>query len=134
MHMQLATFKFAPPFWRKLFIGFATLLAGDGIWLGVIAKHFGLYTSHIYEKGLGIGAAIFAIALYAIISAAYSALIYPTSLRNAALVGALSGFLVFSAFNITSVAINGKWDANIALIDTLYGTTAWTIMMVLQNQ
>ena len=131
--MQVATLKFAPLFWRKLVIGFVSLLASDGIWLGLVARHFGLYTKHVYEKNLGIGAMVFAVSLYAIISAAYGALVYPTSQNNALVIGALTGFLVFSAFNITSVAINGKWDTRIALIDTLYGTTAWAIMMYLQN-
>lgn len=132
--MQIATFKYTPLFWKKLLIGFVALLVSDGMWLGIIARHFNLYTAHVYDKNLGVGSMVVAVSLYAIISAAYSAFIYPSTPRHALLMGALTGFLVFSTFNITSVAINGKWNTRIAMIDTLYGTSAWALMMFLQNR
>ena len=131
--MQIATFKYAKSFWKRLLVGFITLIVSDGLWLGVINRHLNMYTSHIYDKKIGVYGMILAISLYAIISAAYSALIYPNTSHNAIRMGAITGFLVFSVFNITSVAINGKWDTRIALIDTLYGTCAWALMMFLQN-
>lgn len=134
VQMKIATIQYEPSFWKRFLVGTVSLLVCDGLWLGVVARHYGLYAPHVYDKKLGLASMLFAVSLYAIISAAYSALIYPSTQTNALLIGAMSGFLVFSAFNITSVAINGKWNTRIALIDTTYGTIAWALMLFLQNR
>jgi uncharacterized membrane protein len=114
---------------RKFLVGLMALLIGDGIWLGIISRRLGTYAGAIDKNVSGTVAAL-GILCYAAISAAFAALITPASAQDAAIVGALVGFLVFSAFNITTVVINAKWTPSIALTDTVYGTCAWTAMLL----
>jgi len=130
--MLLGTLAVKADYAKRVLIGFLTLLVGDGLWLGVISKHFGLYAKAIDNTGWGPMGAGLAIALYALISAAFAALMRPLSVQNALILGACAGFAVFTAFNITAVFIHDKWSVPLALVDTTYGTLAWSAMVYAQ--
>jgi uncharacterized membrane protein len=120
----------ADRYWARFAVGLATVLAFDGLWLGLLAPALGVYAGK-YQAVPGRGAV--AILLYAVLSAAVSAAVVAPTASLAAAVGALLGLLAFGTFNLTHWALTRKWDAVTATIDTMYGVCAWTLMLSVQH-
>ena len=102
----------------------ASLLVLDGLWLGVIAREF--YMSRL--SGLLLDKPNFGIAaLFYLAHAAgivVFALPHATSWTTALLYGALFGFFVYAAYDITNLATLRGWSTSVALVDLVWGTVA----------
>jgi len=112
---------------KRIAAGILTVLAIDGIWLGGLSRYLGVYDGHV--DSLPTWRYMTAMILYALIAAIVSSAIIPPSNCDAMKLGALVGFFAFSVFNVTSWGINKKWSATTALIDTTYGTVAWSLLL-----
>lgn len=96
----------------------------DLLWIGVFAN--GFYTQQIGHLRGAINWPA-AIAFYVIFLAGltYFAL-YPaataSSLKNAALLGALFGFFVYAGYDLTNMATLKDWPLTMTLVDIVWGT------------
>ena len=135
--MALATFESLTTqkhLLKRVLIGVFSILLSDGLWLGWLSKQLGVYASAVDKDWLhSTTRNITGLILYSLVSASIASLIRTQTIKNAAIVGALLGFLVFSAFNITTLAIKRNWTPIMALIDTTYGIISWSIMLTLQH-
>lgn len=112
-------------------VGYAAALAGllllDGLWLGVIARAF--YQARIGSllldrPNLGI-AALFYLAHAAGI--VIFALPHAVSWTTALLYGALFGFFVYAAYDLTNLATLRGWSSAVAALDLAWGTFATAV-------
>jgi uncharacterized membrane protein len=106
----------------------ASLLVLDGFWLGVIARSF-------YKARLGdllLDRPNFAIAaLFYLVHAAgivVFALPQATTWTTALFYGALFGFFVYAAYDLTNLATLRGWPASVAVIDLIWGTAATAVV------
>ena len=117
-----------------MLVGVFSIILSDALWLGLLSKHLGVYADAVDKDWLHSTARnITGLILYSLVSASIASLVRTQTIKNAAIVGALLGFLVFSAFNITTLAIKRNWTPVMALIDTTYGIISWSIMLTLQH-
>ena len=112
---------------KRVAIGVLAVLATDGIWLGALSRYLGVYEGHI--DSLPTWRYMTAMIMYALIAAVVASAIVPPSDYDAVKLGAFLGFFAFSVFNVTSWGINKKWSGTTALIDTTYGTVAWSLLL-----
>ena len=112
---------------KRIAIGILAVLATDGIWLGALSKYLGVYEGRIDD--MPTWQLMTAMVMYAIVSALVASAIVPSSLSDAVKLGAFIGFFAFFVFNVTTWGTNKKWSAMTALIDTTYGTVAWSILL-----
>ena len=112
---------------KRIAVGVLAVLATDGIWLGALSRYLGVYDGHV--DSLPTWRYMTAMILYALIAALVASAIVPPSNYNAMKLGAFTGFFAFSVFNVTSWGINKKWSGTTALIDTTYGTVAWSLLL-----
>jgi uncharacterized membrane protein len=105
----------------------ASLLVLDGLWLGVIARTF-------YKTRLGdllLDKPNFAVAaLFYLVHAAgivVFAIPQATGWTTALLFGALFGFFVYAAYDLTNLATLRGWPASVAVIDLAWGSAATAV-------
>lgn len=102
----------------------ASLLVLDGLWLGVVARDF--YKARLgdllLEKPNLAIAAVFYLAHAAGI--AVFAVPQATAWTSALLYGALFGFFVYAAYDITNLATLRGWSTSVAVVDLAWGTAA----------
>jgi len=111
---------------RTLFIGYcaalATLAVLDALWLGIVSRDF--YKARLgpllLERPNWPVAALFYLIL------ALGIVVFPTALagswRSAALHGALFGFVVYAAYDVTNLATLRNWPIAVSLVDLAWGT------------
>jgi uncharacterized membrane protein len=106
----------------------ASLLVLDGFWLGVIARTF-------YKARLGdllLDKPNFAIAaLFYLVHAAgivVFALPQATTWTTALFYGALFGFFVYAAYDLTNLATLRGWPASVTVVDLAWGTAATAVV------
>ena len=113
----------------KWVLGLVVFLALDSLWFSCM---YGL----LYREGTTDkrNTAIMGICmvLYAITASAILATFVTSSSSEALATGSVLGILVFGTFNITTIAINSKWPLSTAIVDTLYGTSAWVAVALVQ--
>jgi uncharacterized membrane protein len=102
----------------------ASLLLLDGLWLGVIARAF--YKARIGELLLDRPSFGIAALFYLIHAAGIVVFAIPqaTAWTSALLYGALFGFFVYAAYDLTNLATVRGWSASVAVIDLAWGTAA----------
>lgn len=122
---------------KTLFISFLVALAVivvlDGLWLGVLAREF-------YKERLGqmlrdqpIWTA--AIAFYPIHAIGIAVFALPPAISGgswlyALLYGALFGFCVYAAYDLTNLATLRGWSTTLTLVDLAWGTTVTAIATI----
>ena len=116
---------------EKFIIGALFILCLDGLWLYMCK---GQYDSALSGQHISTRRAVVGYIVYSLIAGAIGAVFSSSNLDSAAACGALVGFLVFSVFNITTVTVNKDWSVKLGLLDTTYGTVAWTLMLMVQHQ
>ena len=114
----------------RFVVGMITILAGDALWLGLLAPALGIYEGR-YKVVPGRAPAAFL--LYTVLAAGVSGLAVAPSVELAAQTGALLGLLAFGTFNITHWALSKRWDATTGLVDTAYGMVAWALTLSAQH-
>jgi uncharacterized membrane protein len=136
-HMALATLESPATqkhLLKRVLVGVFSILLSDALWLGLLSKHLGVYAGAVDKDWLHSTARnITGLILYSLVSASIASLVQTQTVKNAAIVGGLLGFLVFSVFNVTTLAIKRNWTPIMALIDTTYGIISWSIMLTLQH-
>jgi len=104
-----------------------TLLIVDGIWLGVVAK--GFYQSQLAglmaEKVNFIAATAFYVIypIGVVYFASVAGLDDAGSWRDAALRGALFGFVAYATYDLSNWATLRDFPAQVALVDMVWGAT-----------
>lgn len=112
---------------KRVAIGVLAVLATDGIWLGGLSRYLGVYEGHV--DSLPTWRYMTSMILYALVTAMVSSAFVTPSEYDAMKFGAFLGFFAFSVFNVTSWGINKKWSGTTALIDTTYGSVAWSLLL-----
>lgn len=121
--------------WFAAYAGALTsLLVLDGLWLGLVAR--GFYKARIGDLLLdkphwGI-AAIFYLAHAAGI--VVFAIPQATGWTTALLYGALFGFFVFAAYDITNLATLRGWSTSVAMVDLGWGAFATAVATIVAFQ
>ena len=107
--------------------GLASLLVLDGLWLGVIARAF--YKARIGDLLLDRPNFAIAALFYFVHAAGIVVFAIPqaTSWTTALLYGALFGFFVYAAYDLTNLATLRGWSTSVAVIDLAWGTAATAI-------
>ena len=107
--------------------GLASLLVLDGLWLGVIARAF--YKARIGDLLLNRPNVAIAALFYFAHAAGIVVFAIPqaTSWTTALLYGALFGFFVYAAYDLTNLATLRGWSTSVAVIDLAWGTVATAI-------
>lgn len=102
------------------FAALGTLAVLDALWLGLVARKF--YTARLGQLLLDRPNWPVAILFYLI--HAIGIVVFPvalaTSSLEAALCGALFGFVVYAAYDITNLAMRG-WSMAVSLVDLAWG-------------
>ncbi|MFP4022812.1 MAG: DUF2177 family protein [Candidatus Paceibacterota bacterium] len=110
----------------KLFlIALLVFLAIDITWLGVIAK--GMYAEELgslMKKDVNWVAAFifYAIFIAGLVFFVISPSVAGASLANALIVGAFFGFVTYSTYDLTNLAVLKDWPLKITVIDIIWGT------------
>jgi uncharacterized membrane protein len=113
---------------KTLFIGYCaalvTLAVLDVLWLGVVSRNF-------YKRRLGPllrDHPNWAVAVLFYLILAMGIAVFPAALAgswlSATLHGALFGFVVYAAYDITNLATLRDWPMAVSLVDLAWGTTA----------
>jgi len=102
----------------------AALAVLDGLWLGLVARDF-------YEAQLGpllLDQPNWPVAILFYLVHAVGVVVFPVPLAatwiSAALYGALFGFVVYAAYDITNLATLRGWPSAITLVDLAWGSVA----------
>jgi uncharacterized membrane protein len=104
--------------WRGLkraAVAFVTLVALDLTWFAASRP---LYESVVTKKPVNVGAAI---VVWVLLCSAIGVQERPASPLEAAVYGALVGFVVYGVYNATNYAIMADWPLHVALVDTMWG-------------
>lgn len=112
----------------KLFlVGVPVFVAIDYVWLAIIAKRYYLTSLAPFIKvengslvvNFGGAAVVYVVAVLAII-----AFVLPrsTTVGEAALIGALLGFVMYAFYDFTNYATLNGYPLTLALVDTAWGT------------
>lgn len=107
-----------------------TFLVLDGVWLGLIARHF-------YKRRLGgllksrpnLALAGFFYVLH-VIGLVVFALPQAATVTEAVLFGGLFGVCVYSAYDLTNLATIKGWPVSVSLVDLAWGTLLSSIATV----
>src|SRR5918993_1516239 len=110
---------------KSLFIGYlaalATLAVLDALWLGVVSRDF--YKARLGELLLDQPNWPVAILFYLV--HAVGVVVFPVPLAaswlSAVLYGALFGFVVYAAYDLTNLATLRGWPMAISLVDLAWG-------------
>lgn len=102
-----------------------TILALDGLWLGLIARKF--YADELGDlmrKDVQWWAAVVFYVLYAvgIVFFVVQPAVAAKSLRLAMFMGAALGFLAYATYDLTNLAVLRGFTLRIALVDLAWGT------------
>jgi uncharacterized membrane protein len=105
----------------------ASLLVLDGLWLGVIARNF--YKARIGDLLLDKPNFAIAAVFYLVHAAGIVVFAIPqaTTWTTALLFGALFGFFVYAAYDLTNLATLRGWPASVAVIDLMWGSAATAV-------
>src|SRR5215207_6920438 len=112
---------------KSLFIGYlatlATLAVLDALWLGLVSRDF-------YKARLGqllLDQPNWAVAILFYLVHALGVVVFPVPLAaswlSAALYGALFGFVVYAAYDLTNLATLRGWPMAVSLVDLGWGAT-----------
>ena len=112
---------------KSLFIGYlatlATLAVLDALWLGLVSRDF-------YKARLGqllLDQPNWAVAILFYLVHALGVVVFPVPLAaswlSAALYGALFGFVVYAAYDLTNLATLRGWPMAVSLLDLAWGAT-----------
>jgi uncharacterized membrane protein len=88
------------------------------------------YVNYDMAYFLHLGFVLFNCLLCWFVSALYIAGHFQDTIEKAAYEGAWLGALVYSVFNATTIVLNDDWKIFTAIIDTLWGTTLFTIVSI----
>ena len=110
-----------------------TLLAFDGLWLGVVAKHYyKRQIGHVMATRPDILAAVLFYIVYLIgililiIIPAHSNNSFTQLLWSAP----LFGFVSYATYDLTSKAVIKKWPWKVTIVDLLWGTFVTTVTAI----
>jgi len=113
-------------FWKLYLIALPVFFAIDMVWLGLIAKNF-------YAKQIGFlmksninwtAAIIFYLVFIAgLVVFVISPALEKRSWINAALFGALFGFITYATYDLTNLATVKDWPLLITFVDLAWGAT-----------
>lgn len=113
---------------KTWFVAYATALASllvlDGLWLGIVARTF--YKARIGDLLLDQPNFPIAALFYLVHAAGIVVFALPqaTAWTTALLYGALFGFFVYAAYDLTNLATLRGWPASVTAIDLAWGTAA----------
>ena len=114
---------------KSLVVGYLAALAAlavlDALWLGVVSREF--YKARLGQLLLDRPLWSIAILFYLIHAAGIAVFAVPPSVAAgtwtaAALYGALFGFCVYAAYDITNLATLRGWPMAVSLVDLVWGT------------
>jgi len=113
---------------KTLFIGYcaalATLAVLDALWLGVVSRDF--YKARLGHLLLDRPNWPVAVLFYLIL--AIGIVVFPTAAAGswlaAALHGAVFGFVVYAAYDVTNLATLRDWPMAVSVVDLAWGTAA----------
>ena len=91
-------------------VGAVAFMVLDGVWLGLLMKHFWPAALVVYVL-LGTGIALFVIPRASTVS-------------SAAAFGALFGLVVYGVYDFTNYATLRQWPFALTLVDVAWGTVA----------
>lgn len=110
---------------KQFLVAFASFLAVDGLWLGLIAKNF-------YSKHLGyllaknpnfVAAGVFyLIYIFSLVVIVISPGLQKGSMSHTVLMGALFGFCCYATYDLTNMATIKDWPLIVTLVDLVWGT------------
>jgi uncharacterized membrane protein len=110
-------------------ITFATFLALDSVWLGLVApKLYKNNIGHLMADKPNLVAALIFYLLYILGLLVFVLLpaIHDKNIAKAAYLGALFGLVAYATFDLTGQAVFKNWPTKITLIDMAWGTTVTT--------
>jgi uncharacterized membrane protein len=116
---------------KSLLVSYLAALAAlavlDGLWLGLVSREF--YKARLGQLLLDQPVWSIAIFFYLIHAAGIAVFAVPPALADgtwsaAALYGALFGFCVYVAYDITNLATLRGWPMAVSLVDLAWGTAA----------
>jgi len=102
-----------------------TMLVVDGIWLGLVAKGFYKeHLGHLMAEKVNFLAAVLFYAVYplGVVYFAASSSLDSGEWRDAALRGALFGFVAYATYDLTNWATLKDFPAQVALVDIIWGS------------
>ena len=113
---------------KTLFIGYCAALVAlavlDALWLGVVSRDF--YKAQLGPLLLDRPNWPVAVLFYLILAVGIVA--FPVALAgsglSAALYGALFGFVVYAAYDVTNLATLRGWPTVVSVVDLAWGTVA----------
>lgn len=107
---------------------FATIIILDFLWLGIITKEFikqqfGSLITLDPSGGIKVNLVMGLIAWVAIALTVVLFVVMPaTSLQNAAMMGAILGFLMYVMYDFTNLTFFNGYPLKFALVDVVWGT------------
>lgn len=119
---------------KTLFIGYCAALASlavlDAVWLGVVSREF-------YKARLGhllLNQPNWPVAILFYLVHALGIVVFPVPLAaswlSAALYGALFGFVVYAAYDLTNLATLRGWPMAVSVADLAWGTAVSAVACV----
>jgi uncharacterized membrane protein len=112
----------------SFFTALAAFVVLDGIWLGVLMKHFyRTQLAPIARMSDGGLAPIWPVAalVYVLLAAGIAVFVVPRadSVIGATAAGALFGLVVYGVYDLTNYSTLAAWPAAVTVADILWGTT-----------
>jgi len=118
------------------FVGVIVLLVLDVIWLSLMAR---MYRKSVFDvQGYELQTRLLpAFITYALLVTAFVSYVYPVAKRDvnknvfstALKYGGLFGFLVYGIYNFTCLSIYRGCAWPVAIIDTIWGTALFTVVL-----
>lgn len=119
----------------KVAAGFFTIFFIDCFWIGFLSTKCNDYTlGPLRKMATNKKVTITAMVCVGIISSVVGAVFEADTSHHAAAIGALIGFVVFFIYDATTLAIIQDYRWFHALVDVIYGSIAWTVMLTIQHQ
>ena len=120
----------APHYWSSVLFGCLLLFVADLLWFCGVYQC--VYAAHI-PSPRRLWVRIAAVVCYGVVGSFFAATFNASTASDAASAGALLGMVIFLTFNVTMYGISSDYGGGVALLDTLYGTTVWAALLVVQH-
>lgn len=124
--------------YKHVFLSFAIMLVLDLTWLKLMTPQYGKNIKGIQGEPLMVKVGGAAVA-YLLMFVSLWAIVYPSikcdpskNIAKLSLVYAgLVGFVIYGIYNATNYATLKNYDIGMACVDTLWGTTVYTVSVLL---
>ena len=131
MHVWTRGMEPTSAYWIRVLFGFLFLVVCDGLWFwSMYPRVYAACFERPRRKRVRVGCLV----SYAAVGALISSAVRSHDTGDAASVGAVLGFLLFFTFNVTMYGVNEAYSLFVCMMDTAYGTIAWTLLLITEHK